>query len=147
MRFLVFAFATLAVAACSNNGGGGSDASTDSSSGDGAAGCAGDYDCPNVSDHCFYPIDLGCSTAGPVGTCMPYTAPSNCTPTVACGCDGTTISVCAPAGYVDRPAAGPGACPPSDAGDDGATDDGATDDGATDASTDAADDAADAADE
>ena len=138
MRFLFFALATLAAAACSNSSGGGSDASTDSPNGDGATGgCAGDYDCPNVSDHCFYPIDLGCSTAGQVGTCMGYTAPSNCTPTVACGCDGTTISVCAPDGYVDRPASGPGACPPSDAGDDGATD--AADDGATEDAADAAD--------
>lgn len=131
MRIVVLAFFVACVGACSNDSGG-TDASTDASTdAPDAGGCAGDFDCPNASDHCYFPISGGCST---LGICSPFVPSSNCTPTTACGCDGTTISVCAPDGYVDRPATGAGACPPSDAGDDGATED-ATDD-AADATTD-----------
>jgi len=127
MRKLILAFLAVAAAGCSN-GGGGSDASTDSPAADVATGgCTTDLDCPNIGDHCYFAIDAGCTITGTLGKCMAYTQPSTCTPNVACGCDGTTISVCAPAGYVDRPSMGAGACPPSDAGDDGASDDGASD--------------------
>jgi hypothetical protein len=124
MRKLFLAFFTVAVAlaGCSNGGGGSTDASAEASPESGTAGCTGDLDCSNVSDRCFFPVTGDCTQTGPVGTCMPYTAPASCTPTVACGCDGTTISVCAPDGYVDRPSSGLGACPATDGGDDASMD-------------------------
>ena len=124
MRELMLPFLAALALACSP-GGGGSDAGGDvTTGGDGATGgCTTELDCPSVGDRCYFAIDAGCSTAGRTGKCMPYTAPASCTPNVACGCDGTTISECAPDGVVDRPSAGAGACPPSDdAGDDAATD-------------------------
>lgn len=114
-----WALILLVLCACSN-GGGGNDAGADG--GDGGkplASCSTDSDCANIGDHCFYVIEGGCSLQNLKGVCMGYTAPANCTPNVACGCDGTTISVCAPAGYVDRASRNAGACPaPQDAGTD-----------------------------
>ena len=118
-------------AACSPSGGGddgGSDAPSGGDAGNG--GCTFDDDCPNLGDKCLFAIDGGCTVAGRTGTCIAYSTPSSCTPNVACGCDGTTISVCAPAGYVDRASMSAGACPESDAGTDGGAD--ASDDGASD---------------
>jgi len=79
--------------------------------------CAGDFDCPNAGSKCWFAVDGGCTVQGVMGVCMSFTPPDKCAPTVACGCDGTTISVCAPAGYVDRSSNYAGPCP-----DDGGTD-------------------------
>ncbi len=112
----------LGVCACSN-GGGGNDAGSDAGDGGNApVSCSSDSDCPNIGDHCFFVIDGGCSLQNLTGVCMGYTAPASCTPNVACGCDGTTISVCAPAGYVDRSSRNAGACPADAGTDDGSTD-------------------------
>ncbi|HEY1956777.1 MAG TPA: hypothetical protein VGH28_14255 [Polyangiaceae bacterium] len=128
MRKLILAFFVVAAAGCSN-GDGGSDASTDSPAGDGATGgCTTDLDCPSLGDHCYFPVNGGCTAAGRTGACTPYTVPATCaTPIVACGCDGTTITECTPPGLVDRASMSAGACPPSDAGDDGSSDDGSSD--------------------
>jgi len=127
-RMLVMGCFTVALAACSN-GSGAPDASTDAEADGGTGTCTGDFDCPNASDSCFFAINGGCGENELSGTCIPYTPPASCaTPNVACGCDGTTISVCAPAGYVNRPSSGPGECPPMpDAGDGGDDDGSATD--------------------
>lgn len=119
-----FAWVTVAVAlaACSNPPGGGVDASSDSATEGGTATCTGDFNCPSASDRCFFAINAGCGQNELRGTCIPFTTPPSCTPNVACGCDGTTISVCAPDGYVDRPSSGPGPCPPSADGGDDASD-------------------------
>ena len=113
---------------CSNSGNGG-DASTDGNGDAPPITCAGDYDCPSAA-YCFFVIDGGCSVSGVNGVCLFYTQPPNCTPNVACGCDGTTVSVCAPAGYTNRVSNYAGPCPYVDAGSD-------ADDGATDGGTDA----------
>jgi hypothetical protein len=119
--------------ACSNNSGG-ADASSDSPVDQNTqTTCFSDVDCEAVGDHCFYAITGGCSLGGSTGVCINYSQPATCTPNVACGCDGTTISVCAPDGYVTRLSAGPGACP-----DDG---------GLPESSTTDASDASDAASE
>ncbi len=131
MRELVLPFFAALALACSPGAGSGDAGADGSTAGDSATGgCTTELDCPSIGDRCYFAIDAGCSTAGRTGTCMPYTAPASCTPNVACGCDGTTISECAPDGFVDRPSAGPGACPPSDAGDD--ADDGSASDAASD---------------
>jgi hypothetical protein len=93
----------------------GADATGDGSTGPQA--CAGDFDCPSSGSKCWFVVDGGCTLKSQTGVCMSFTAPDKCAPTVACGCDGTTISVCAPAGYVDRPSNSAGACP-----DDGGAD-------------------------
>jgi hypothetical protein len=117
----------LAATACSNSGSG-ADASTDSpnDNSQAPASCLGDFDCANGDDHCFFPIDAGCDKVGQPGICINYNAPDACAPTIACGCDDTTISVCSPAGYVPRYASGAGACPFVDSGVDAGMD--ATDD-------------------
>jgi hypothetical protein len=127
MTYRVLAIFALALLGCSDGGTSGDaavDSSTDADAG--PATCVADFDCPNVGDHCFFPVDGGCTLQGRQGTCMAFTATPGCTATVACGCDGTTITVCAPDGYVDRPSVSAGACPPmdggSDAGDDGSSD-------------------------
>jgi len=125
--FVPLACAALLVA-CSNNGGNGADASADAAPDQNApVGCLTDSECPAAGDHCYFAIDAGCSIAGSNGVCLYYAQTAGCTPNVACGCDGTTISVCAPPGYVDRVSNYAGACP-SDGGTDGGADDGATDD-------------------
>jgi hypothetical protein len=118
---------------CACDGDSSTDAGTDAS-GDGYQAspvCLGDFDCPNTGESCWFVIDGGCTVQNQNGVCLPFTAPADCTAStnVACGCDGTTISVCAPAGYVDRTSNRAGACP-SDAGPgtDGGTDDAGTDD-------------------
>ncbi len=108
-------FSVLGLLACSDN-----TSTTDGgNSGDSAKGpttCNADYDCPSGGDHCYFPADGGCSLQGNKGVCQNFTAQLGCTPNVACGCDGTTISVCAPGASVDRPSNFPGACPLGDAG-------------------------------
>jgi len=99
----------------SSSGDGGSDAAGDGNTGPQA--CAGDFDCPSAGNKCWFTVDAGCGVQSLKGICLSFTPPDNCTPTVACGCDGTTISVCAPQGYVDRPSNYAGACP-----DDGGAD-------------------------
>ncbi len=127
----IFAFFAFGSAAC-NGGSGSNDASTDGASdGSQPATCQTQFDCKNAGDLCFYPVNGGCTLQGDQGVCFSYNAAPNCTPNVACGCDGTTISVCAPAGYVNRFSQSAGACPVSDAGADG--------DSATDDASDAAD--------
>ena len=84
--------------------------------------CSGNFDCPNSGDKCWFVVDGGCTLQNSKGSCLPFTPPDKCAPTVACGCDGTTISVCAPVGYVDRSSNNAGACPAIDAGNDGAAD-------------------------
>jgi len=111
----------------SATGDGGSDAAADGNVGPQV--CAGDFDCPSSGSKCWFVVDGGCSLQSLKGVCMSFTPPDNCAATVACGCDGTTISECAPAGYVDRQSNSIGACP-NDAGVD------AGDDGGADASTD-----------
>ncbi len=118
---------------CSNGGNGG-DASTDGSGEAAPTTCAGDNDCPGAGSFCYFVIDGGCSISGVSGVCLFYTQPQTCTPNVSCGCDGTTISICAPSGYVNRQSNYAGPCP-ADAGTDAGTD--AATDGATDGSTDA----------
>jgi hypothetical protein len=128
MRIACFFFLASFLAACSN-GGGSTDAGADS--GDGGppgSSCSTDNDCPSIGDHCYYVIDGGCSLQNLKGTCMAFSPPANCTANVACGCDGTTITVCAPAGYVDRSSNHAGACPVIDSG---------VTDGSADASADA----------
>ena len=120
--------ALLFVAACSN-GGGSNDGGTDGTTSDVSPNaCTSDVDCVNAGAHCYFAITGGCSATG---TCITYSPPATCTPNVACGCDDTTISVCAPAGYVTFPASAANACP-----DDGGTDasDAGNDAGAADAS-------------
>lgn len=132
---LVFAFFTMALVACSsdsNSTDGGTDAPTDTKT---ATACSGDFDCPSAGDHCYFAIDGGCTIQGLSGVCMNYSQPASCTPNVACGCDGTTISICAPAGYVDRSSRNAGACPPGDSGVDASDAD--LGDSASDAATDA----------
>lgn len=85
--------------------------------------CAGDFDCPSAGNKCWFTIDAGCGVQSLKGVCMSFTPPDKCAPTVACGCDGTTISICAPAGYVDRPSNYAGPCP-DDGGADVVTDGG-----------------------
>ncbi len=133
MRTL-FALSIVMVVACSNGGGNG-DAGPDGTTSDtGANTCTSDVDCVKSGDHCYFPMTGGCSSPG---TCITYSQPVTCTPNVACECDNTTISVCAPAGYVTFPVKATGAC----------VDDGGTDaDSATDATADA-DDASDASPE
>jgi hypothetical protein len=129
MKTLFISLVTVVVLGCSNNSGG-SDASTDSPSDQSsAASCTSDPDCPNAGDHCYYKIGGGCSIAGSSGTCITFAPSAGCTPNVACGCDDTTISVCAPDGYVTFPNAMSGACPASDASTD-APSESSTDDGA-----------------
>jgi hypothetical protein len=81
------------------------------------ATCTSDSDCPSVGNKRWFPVDGGCGVQQNTGTCISFSPPDKCAPTVACGCDGTSISVCAPAGYVDRPSNYAGACP-----DDGGAD-------------------------
>jgi len=102
-----------------SNGDGGSDATNDNNA---PQVCAGDFDCPTAGNKCWFVVDGGCSVQGNKGVCMTFVPPDNCTATVACGCDDTTISICAPPGYVDRPSNSVGACPNSDAGSDAGTD-------------------------
>ena len=108
-----------------SNGDGGADGSGDGNQAPPV--CLGDFDCPSAGEKCWFVIDGGCSVANQNGVCLPYTQPDNCAPNVAnvaCGCDNTTISVCGPAGYVDRTSNYAGACPSDagvDAGDDGSS--------------------------
>jgi len=92
----------------------GSDGATDGSKPN--ASCTFDYDCASAGQRCFFPIDGHCTVAGQTGTCMDFQEPDACQPNVSCGCDGTTISVCAPAGYVDRSSNFSGPCPAPEAG-------------------------------
>ena len=119
MTKVIFASITLALASACSPSGGGNDGGSDATP-DGAQNnsCTGDFECTSAGDHCFFPIDGGCTVQGRSGTCVAYQAPSSCTPNVSCGCDGTTISVCAPPGLVDRASMSAGACPVVDAGDD-----------------------------
>jgi len=110
---------------CSDN----SSATDSGTGGDGAktpAACTADFDCQSAGDHCYFPADGGCSIQGLKGVCQNFTAQPGCTPNIACGCDGTTVTVCAPGTSVDRPSNFAGACPVSDAGveagDDAGTD-------------------------
>ncbi len=121
---LVFTIlALLLAAACSSTpapGDGGTDAAGDG--GNPPTTCTGDFDCPSASQHCYFPMDGHCTVQGETGTCMEFQEPDACQPNVSCGCDGTTISVCAPAGYVNRVSNFSGPCP-ADAGTaDGSTD-------------------------
>ena len=83
--------------------------------------CAGDFECPSAGSKCWFAVDGGCTIQSQKGVCISFTPPDKCAPTVACGCDGTTISVCAPVGYVDRTSNSAGACP-DDGGAEAATD-------------------------
>src|SRR5438874_2735322 len=87
----------------------GADATADTAPG--PQPCAGDFDCPSSGSKCWFVVDGGCSVQNLKGVCLSFTPPDKCAPTVACGCDGTTISVCAPQGYVDRSSNFAGACP------------------------------------
>jgi hypothetical protein len=94
--------------------------------------CSGDFDCPNSGEKCWFVVDGGCTLQNLKGSCLPFTPPDKCAPTVACGCDGTTISVCAPVGYVDRPSNTAGACATVDSGADAGDDGGGGGDAGTD---------------
>lgn len=116
MRFMkrlgLLVVVVVVAAACSNTAppaDAGGDATADS--GNPPAKCTGDFDCSSAGQHCFYVIDGHCSFANVTGTCMDFVEPDACTPNVACGCDGTTISVCGPAGYVNRSSNFAGPCP------------------------------------
>ncbi len=112
---IAWALVLLSICACSN-GGGGSDAGADAGdAGQPPSPCSTDTDCPSLGQHCYFVIDGGCSLQNLKGVCMAFTAPDPCPGNVACGCDGTTITACAPAGYVDRSSNFAGACP-SDGG-------------------------------
>ena len=105
--------AFLFAVACSNTApavDGGADGSS-SDSANPPTKCTGDFDCPSAGQHCFFVIDGHCSFANVTGTCMDFAEPDACQPNVACGCDGTTISVCGPAGYVNRSSNFAGPCP------------------------------------
>jgi hypothetical protein len=117
---LVFLLMPLACSGDDTKTDGGPDATSDV--GPTKTACSGDFDCPNSGEKCWFVVDGGCTLQNLKGFCLPFTQPDKCAPTVACGCDGTTISVCAPVGYVDRPSNTAGACPGGDAGDDGASD-------------------------
>jgi hypothetical protein len=111
----------LLVCGC-NGDSNGADASSDATNdGKPSKACSGDFDCPNIGDKCWFVVDGGCSLQNLSGTCMAFTPPDKCAPTVACGCDNTTISVCGPAGYVDRSSNFAGPCP-DDGGAEAATD-------------------------
>jgi hypothetical protein len=68
--------------------------------------CVAARDCPAVFV-CAYPIADVC---GAVGHCMPYTPVAGCESNFACACDGTDITLCAPAGFATQPVATLGAC-------------------------------------
>lgn len=129
---LLFSFSI--VTACSNA------PSTTDGGVDGASeaaplgGCTTDVECQEVGQHCYFPINGGCSLQGNQGTCITYSQPATCTPNVACSCSGDTLSACAPDGYVDFPSRTSGACP-----DDGGPTSDASDADTSDADTDAAD--------
>jgi hypothetical protein len=136
LAVLAAAFMVAALVNGCSNGSGNPDASTDASGDAAPVTCTGDSDCPSISESCYFPINGGCVLSGLTGVCLNYTQPMSCTPNIACGCDGTTINICAPAGYVDRASRSAGACPMSDAGMDTGSD--APDNDAADAETDAA---------
>jgi len=94
--------------------------------------CVAARDCPSTMV-CAYSIATGCSADG--GICLPFDGgsdPQNCNAPLACGCDGTNVMLCAPAGYSpETPVASTNACnaPPNDAGDDASDDASASDAG------------------
>ena len=121
----LFLFVPFALAAACSNASPAADAGADA--GPDArttpTSCTFDFDCPSGGQRCFFPIDGHCTVAGQSGTCMDFTEPDACQPNVACGCDGTTVSACAPAGYVDRSSNFAGPCPAPEAGPaDGSSD-------------------------
>ncbi len=109
------------LAGCSN-GGGGNDGGTDATAETGPQTCTADTSCSSSGQQCWFAIDGGCGLSGSQGVCLTYIAPQMCTPNVACGCDGTTVTLCGPAGYVDRFSAYAGPCPMSDAGPEASVD-------------------------
>ena len=94
------------------------DASADAPVETGPIPCTSDPDCPSAGDHCWFPVNGMCTLTGMQGQCNSFMAMAGCTPNLACGCDGTTISVCGPPGLTNRPSNTAGACPQSDAGVD-----------------------------
>jgi len=99
--------------------------------------CVAARDCP-ANFVCAYSIATACGAAG---ACMPYIPTTQCSSSLACGCDGTTTALCAPDGFATKPVSSLGACEAGTSTDAGS-------DAATDAATDAAiDDSGDAASE
>jgi hypothetical protein len=80
--------------------------------------CVAARDCP-AAFVCAYPIADAC---GASGRCLPYGIA--CDASAACGCDGTSVPLCAPAGFAPKPVKSESACnaPPSDAGIDAGSD-------------------------
>jgi len=89
--------------------------------------CVSARDCP-ATFVCAYPIADAC---GATGRCLPYTPVAGCDSDLACACDGTTVSLCAPSGYAAQPVAAIGSC-------DGGGADASSSDASADASADAA---------
>ncbi len=79
--------------------------------------CTAARDCP-AAFVCAYPIADAC---GASGRCMPYDTNACGDAGLACGCDNTTVQMCAPDGYAPKPIASTGACA-SDAGSDALAD-------------------------
>ena len=88
--------------------------------------CISARDCP-VAFVCAYPVADAC---GATGRCLPYATDAGCSD-LACACDGTTVSLCAPPGYATQPVVALGSC-----------DGGGTDASSSDASAEASADAA-----
>jgi hypothetical protein len=89
--------------------------------------CVAARDCP-ATMVCAYSIGSGCAADG--GVCLPFDGgsdPLNCDASLACGCDGTEVMLCAPNGYSpEKPVKSSNACnAPEDAGTNDATTDAA----------------------
>jgi hypothetical protein len=95
--------------------------------------CVAARDCP-AAFVCAYPIADLC---GGAGRCLPYDPDGGCTAPNACGCNNTTVQLCAPTGYAPVPIQSQTACdggtPVMDAADDAVTTDAEATDSATDA--------------
>jgi|GEM_PF-5145618 len=72
--------------------------------------CTADRDCP-ASHKCSYAIGAGCASIG-MGVCRTYTAPANCTTSVACSCDPAPrdVPLCTPPGFAPVPVSRVGSC-------------------------------------
>jgi hypothetical protein len=70
------------------------------------APCTAPRDCP-AAFVCAYPI---ADTCGAAGRCMPFDTTTCADAGLACGCDNTPVTLCAPPGYAPKPIASTTEC-------------------------------------
>jgi hypothetical protein len=68
--------------------------------------CAADRDCP-AAYRCAFPVASGCASKG---SCVLFSPPAGCEQKIACACDGTKATFCAPDGYASAPIKAVGPC-------------------------------------